>query len=145
LLLLLWLCIYIYYYGVVFDSFTFAMEWFCQIVHIELFIDEMGWLIYLLTSIEAVCLYCVVVSCSPQGKTGSACTDILRAAKALVLSKPMAIFYARHGKSWLVNSATLAEYGKLHKSTKFHCSFPPFSTCIVTWAICLYLLSDTPS
>ena len=34
-----------------------------------------------------------------KGKTGSACIDILRAAKALVLSEPMAIFYPGDGKS----------------------------------------------
>ena len=34
-----------------------------------------------------------------QGKTGSARTDILRAAKALALSEPMAIFHPGDGKS----------------------------------------------
>jgi len=33
------------------------------------------------------------------GKMGSACTDIMRAAKALALSEPMAIFHPRDGKS----------------------------------------------
>ena len=34
-----------------------------------------------------------------KGKTGSARIDIARAAKALALSEPMAIFHAGHGKS----------------------------------------------
>ena len=34
-----------------------------------------------------------------QGKTSSARTDIARAAKALALSEPMAIFHAGHKKS----------------------------------------------
>ena len=34
-----------------------------------------------------------------QGKTGSARIDIVRAAKALALSEPMAIFCAGYGKS----------------------------------------------
>ena len=33
-----------------------------------------------------------------EGKTGSARTDVARAAKALALSEPMAIFRAGHGK-----------------------------------------------
>ena len=33
------------------------------------------------------------------GKMGSTHIDVLRAAKALALSEPMAIFYAGHGKS----------------------------------------------
>ena len=67
----------------------------------------MGWLIDLLTSIEAVCFL------SSSCVRGSACTDILSVAKALALSEPMTIFYAGHGKSWLVNSATLAEHSRI--------------------------------
>ena len=33
------------------------------------------------------------------GVRGSTCIDILRVAKALALSEPMAIFYPRDGKS----------------------------------------------
>ena len=39
-----------------------------------------------------------IVSCV-QEKTGSAHIDVARAAKALALSEPMAIFRAGHGKS----------------------------------------------
>ena len=55
---------------------------------------------------------------------GSACTDILRAAKALVVSKPIVVWQ------------NIVEFSRSYKSTKFHCSFPPFSTCTITWAIC---------
>ena len=81
-------------------------------MHIELFIDEMGWLIDLWTRIKAV--YIVY-----QGKTGSARTDILSAAKALALSEPMAIFHPGDGKSWLVNltyGQSAAIYGNLGQS-----------------------------
>ena len=58
---------------------------------------------------------------------GSARTDILRVAKALALSEPMAIFHAGHGKSWLVDSTTLAEYGRIRQVTWVH-QVPPNST-----------------
>ena len=46
---------------------------------------------------------------------GSAYIDILRVAKALALSEPIAIFHPGDGKSWLVDSTTLAEYGGIRQ------------------------------
>ena len=50
------------------------------------FINEMGWLINIFSVFFVVFV------------RGSAYTDILRVAKALVLSEPMAIFHAGHKK-----------------------------------------------
>ena len=54
---------------------------------------------------------------SSVGIKGSARTDILRVAKALALSEPMAIFYTGYRKSWLVDLTTLAEYGRIRQVT----------------------------
>ena len=48
---------------------------------------------------------------------GIARTNILRVAKALVLSEPMVIFYTGHRKSWLVHLTTLVEYGRIRQVT----------------------------
>jgi len=39
---------------------------------------------------------------------------------------------------WLIRPPwqNMAELGRSRESTKFHLSFPLFSTCTVTWAIC---------
>ena len=42
---------------------------------------------------------------------------LAKAAKALVVSEPMAIFYPRDGKSGLVDSPTEAEYGRIRQIT----------------------------
>ena len=80
-------------------------------------------LTYLLINL---CIRIKTVLLCKKRKTGSAYTNILRVAKALVVSKPIVAWQnlAEFGSGiilWSYNS----------KSTKFHCNFPLFSTCAV--------------